>query len=379
MVSPQGWGDIHLSKHHYAIELAKSGNTVYFLDPIKSGSVGSFTCKVSEVEDRLHHVQVTAWLPYGLRFRFPWLFNFLVNHYARKVARKLVASLDIVWCFNVHHFDDLRAFGARLNIFHAVDIFEEANMHSSRHADLILATTDDIAAKFDKTGIPVYKIEHGVSSCFLQYTEKYRKEGDKTYAAGDPINIGYVGNLLMHGIDRQSFICIVEENENVAFHLWGPYELGTSNIAGRRKEIDADTVKFIEQLKNSPNVTLYGIKPPDDIAKHFQEMDGFLICYDLTKEVNKGANSHKILEYLSTGKATVSNRISAYANRPGLVEMLPEDGSVELPDLFKKVVSGLGDYNRKELREQRINFVSKHSYSHQIESIVTIIDKHQLV
>src|SRR5690606_6788212 len=33
LISPEPWSHIFVSKHHYAIELAKRGNYVYFLNP----------------------------------------------------------------------------------------------------------------------------------------------------------------------------------------------------------------------------------------------------------------------------------------------------------------------------------------------------------
>ncbi len=33
IISPQEWGKMLLSKHHYALELAKAGNIFYFLNP----------------------------------------------------------------------------------------------------------------------------------------------------------------------------------------------------------------------------------------------------------------------------------------------------------------------------------------------------------
>jgi hypothetical protein len=33
VISPNNWGTMHISKHHYAIELARLGNSVYFLNP----------------------------------------------------------------------------------------------------------------------------------------------------------------------------------------------------------------------------------------------------------------------------------------------------------------------------------------------------------
>ena len=32
LISPQSWGTMFVAKHHYAIELAKLGNEVYFFE-----------------------------------------------------------------------------------------------------------------------------------------------------------------------------------------------------------------------------------------------------------------------------------------------------------------------------------------------------------
>ena len=37
LVSPNEWGAMHVSKHHYALELAERGNRVIFLNPPRSG------------------------------------------------------------------------------------------------------------------------------------------------------------------------------------------------------------------------------------------------------------------------------------------------------------------------------------------------------
>ena len=33
IISPNFWGDIHLTKHSYALEISKLGANVYFLNP----------------------------------------------------------------------------------------------------------------------------------------------------------------------------------------------------------------------------------------------------------------------------------------------------------------------------------------------------------
>ena len=34
IISTEAWGNNHITKHHYATELAKLGNQVYFLNPV---------------------------------------------------------------------------------------------------------------------------------------------------------------------------------------------------------------------------------------------------------------------------------------------------------------------------------------------------------
>ncbi len=45
-----------------------------------------------------------------------------------------------------------------------------------------------------------------------------------------------------------------------------------------------------------------------------KDLDGFFWCYDNDRDPNKGSNSHKIMEYLSTGKVVLSTLISTYTN-----------------------------------------------------------------
>lgn len=39
IISPEPWGKMMISKHHYALELAKLGNEVYFLNPPNNNSI----------------------------------------------------------------------------------------------------------------------------------------------------------------------------------------------------------------------------------------------------------------------------------------------------------------------------------------------------
>jgi hypothetical protein len=362
------------------VELAQMGNTVYFLGPFEEASIGGGKIEIDEIQQNLFQIRCSRWIPAFLRFKFPRIFHILMNWAIREIVGKLDRDIDIVWCFNAHHFEDLRQFGASLSIFHPVDLYKEGKMHLTRRADLVLGTTDDIISKFANSKAAVYKIGHGVASSFLQYCKGYLEQELKVYTGNSkPIQVGYVGNLLKRQTDRNSFRKIIKENPSVNFHIWGPLKTKESNIGARGETITPDIIAFIEYLESSPNVILYGAKTPDEIAEKFKELDAFFMCYNLHEAINKGADSHKILEYLSTGKVCISHHVSSYKSVPGLLEMLQGEDNRDMPALFSKVVSNLDTYNREELRNIRIKFAMSHAYSVQIEAIAEIINDHSLL
>ena len=60
VISPQAWGQMYLSKHHYALTLAQLGNTVYFLNPPKQGNYGSKEqVKIVSLKENLYIIEHT--------------------------------------------------------------------------------------------------------------------------------------------------------------------------------------------------------------------------------------------------------------------------------------------------------------------------------
>jgi hypothetical protein len=86
------------------------------------------------------------------------------------------------------------------------------------------------------------------------------------------------------------------------------------------------------------------------------------------------ANSHKILEYLHSGKVTVATFTDEYKDKRELLEMV--DNSNDYIEKFKEVVKNLEIYNAKEKQQQRIEFAKSHSYDNQLNKIVSLIKKH---
>src|SRR5687767_9512958 len=118
---------------------------------------------------------------------------------------------------------------------------------------------------------------------------------------------------------------------------------------------------------------LRGPVASDVLAAEIQDIDCFVLSYSLHSTESDRSNSHKILEYLSTGKVIVSSRISSYGNREDLLRMPAGDDDAELPDLLRDTVSRLDEFNAPPARRVRRAFALDNTYSKQIQRIRAIL------
>ena len=116
-----------------------------------------------------------------------------------------------------------------------------------------------------------------------------------------------------------------------------------------------------------------GAKEPSDLVNEISNMDAFLMCYDIENDPNKGSNSHKILEYLSTGKVIIANHVSDYKDYD-LFPMLNDKNTTNLIELFREVMQNVSFYNSIEYQNKRIRFALSNTYAKQIEIIESAIN-----
>src|SRR5579862_3671957 len=89
VISPQAWGDMLISKHHYALELARRGNQVYFLNPPDNdhwnlkGPDKRIQIRVSKVNPNLYLVDQLLYFPYLLKYHARGLYNLLIKRQIR--------------------------------------------------------------------------------------------------------------------------------------------------------------------------------------------------------------------------------------------------------------------------------------------------------
>ncbi len=367
IISPQAWGKMFLTKHHYAIESAKRGNKVYFFNPPDQTKI-SFThsIKVLEGETKgLFIIEHKLFFPYWLKFKALWLFHFFMRFHINSILKK-IDKLDIVWSFDIDYVSPLTFFKDVFRIFHPVDepLVRRA-IDAANGANVILSVTTEILEKYHEFKIPKFFLNHGVSREFISDNDEFK------YVPNNPIQIGFSGNLLRGDIDRATLLQIMKDNPQLIFNFWGSASTSDSNIGGA---VDVSTEYFIKGLRQISNSRVHGVVKPRVLAHEIKKMDAFLICYDVKKDQSKGTNYHKVLEYLGTGRVVISNNISTYANMPELVTMvIQRESNNLLPELFSNTIKLLPQHNTVNLTKKRIAFARSQQYSALLDRIEAIL------
>jgi hypothetical protein len=365
ILSPQSWGKMMLSKHHYAFELARKGNNVFFLDPPiqeKKHQINSIQIQRSDICPNLFLIKHKLFYPYNIKFHSMVLFKFLMKFHIKKVLERINERIDIIWSFDLGNLYLFSWFPNTMKIFHPVDEPLNKNaIESGKGAHIIFSVTNEILDKYKHLDIPSFFLNHGVSDEFFHQPVPSLSSGY------DHIRVGISGNLLRQDIDRPVLLQIIKANRDIIFEIWGSYRQNESNIGGFN---DADTVTFIDTLQNCSNVILHGAVSPNELQIGYSRMSAFLICYDVEKDQSKGTNYHKIMEFLSTGKTIISNNITTYANDPELISMIADrKANGDLLPLFNNVIRSLDVHNSTFLQEKRKKFAWDNSYKKQVEKI----------
>jgi glycosyltransferase involved in cell wall biosynthesis len=366
LISPQPWNHIHLSKHHYAMELARQGNEVFFLGPPEDHAGPRIIVEAVPDVPRLNIVRYRLGIPPAVRIHMRPMFDLLLRRTIANI-REAAGPVDVVWCFDFNLFADLGVFAAQLNIFHPVDrLSEPAHVEIARSADVVFSVSERILSNFAGVDVPRFFINHGLSNAFAHFASQ---SGENSPRKPGPPRIGYAGNLARPPLNRAVLCRMVTECDGAEFHFWGPFELSPSDPM----EAAAESREFVRFLQQAPNVVLHGPVPSDVLAAEIQDIDCFVLSYSLHSTESDRSNSHKILEYLSTGKVIVSSKISSYCDRQDLLRMPAGDDDAELPDLLRDTVARLDELNAPPARRVRQAFALDNTYSRQVERIREIL------
>lgn len=339
LISPESWSHLFVSKHHYAIELAKS-NKVFFLNP------PSNSYQISKTEyPNLFIIDYTPF-PKGLRFLPSFAQHYFMKMKFNSLQKLANAQFDCVWSFDNSVFFDFSFLPQHiLKISHIVDYSQNFQFSkAATTASICFGVSQNIVDRLKSYNKNSFLIPHGISL--------YRKTGLNIQLPGkNSIKTMYAGNLDSHLIDKQLLFPLIENNHEVDFIFIG---------SGGKDWIQ------------KPNTFYLGKVRHDELACYLEKADVLLLIYNAEKFPDQLTNAHKILEYLSVGITTVSTPLKDYIGNP-LLEMA--SNTDELLIFFNRVIRDLAFYNSPEKKEERKNFALKNSYDERLKLIENCINE----
>lgn len=356
VISPQPWAGFHVSKHHYAVELADRGWQVVFVDPPAELGAAGATELVSTDVPGITSLRYQTFFPYKLKFHFRWAFDALM----RRQARRLVAAVgrpDLVWDFdNAYQFRDLSPFGAQTSLFHLVDDVSWPGLGDKR-ADHVFYLHSSFCTHAGARLCPDHEIGHGLGKL---HAAAARRPGQDTRQPGRP-HIGFVGNLQANWLDWPEILRMVDEHSEASFTFWGPLPP------------PEETSGALADLLSRPGISFPGLTTQAAILEEARGIDLWLLPFQAAKVPGgRPLNSHKVLEYLSTGRAVAMSWLEAYEGNP-LVEMQEKSDKGGLAELVRRAMANLEDLNSPELMDRRRAFALERTYYRHLEHIQSLV------
>jgi hypothetical protein len=377
ILSPEPWGKMLLSKMHYATELVKKGYKVYFVNPPRAEGQQALASVAEEREGGNLIIINTKVVGFSLflRHKIPFLFRELSRRYIKAIQQITGKEIYQVWSFDPNLYVDLTLFGAESSISLLYDFYQGKHVwKAAGSADLIISVSQLILDFYQELAPPKLLVQHGLGKHFADRAQERLRNNNFETNQRNRIRVGYVGNLLRAGMNTTITRKVIEGHPGIEFHFWGPYTLENNNVTDPNTSLAPDMKAMIELLKDSSNVILHGVADQQSLAEGLFGMDMFLFLYSPRKEVNSASNSHKLLEYLSTGKVVVSTHVSNYAGT-GLLEMCDKESEENLPAIFESVVGNIQKYNSEEQQRQRIAFALDNTYIRQVDRILQFAQK----
>ena len=354
LISPEGWGDNMLSKHHYATELANLGHNVYFLNPPGCQSKDETSPNSSNLK------VITHWAIKGTS-RLPGNLSRLVQSFEIKmILKKMKTKPDIVWSFDPYRLQWLRDFGAKITIYHAVDNhFTPREKIIEHEADLVFSNAESILKKL--TSKKKYLIKHGLASHFINPDLV-----EVQLPGTNKIKAGYIGNLANTLIDFKQLEQAIVNNPMVDFYFIGPK--GKSNLSNSHQSENFERV-----IESKKNAYYLGPKSTFLLPSYLNLLDILILAY---KQDRSGftVNPHKLLEYLSSGKIIIATLMGEFfQGLDELIERVPESGLFS--QHFEKVLRDLQPFLNDDKIKRRKEIAFNNSYSVRLHEIFDIIER----
>ena len=371
IISPNFWGNVHITKHNYSLELHKLGANIFYLNP-PSRSFSGFM-KTTEIFENFKVIDFQLHIPGRIKKYFPRLYYYYMSLIVKRISALVKNDIFLSIDFSrdlPFSLTKTNYFNAKHKIFFPVDNPHIDYINNSKNiSDMYFSVSELALNMINKGNIYHYCLGHSVSSDFFSNDIIINK-----YNSGS-VNIGYVGNLFMDNIDYDTIIKLVKENKGVNFHFIGPSEVRSQN---NNLGIQQDNIKNIRILKAQNNTIFHGVLYKEKLVEFLRELDAMFLCYYEFGTHSAGPfNSHKILEFLALGKVVISNYFEDYNLYNNDLIFMPKKNhtSAQYIKKFNHVVEDLYKFNKEHLMKKRSDFARKRTYEIRTKTLLNKIIK----
>jgi len=344
VISNEPWGEVWYSKHNYAYELSKF-NRVLFVNPLgkwKFSSLFNSRIQKEQISDNLSQLSYLNPLPVRTDF-LTRTNNWIISMRIRKWLRKNGLTNFLVWSFDPFRLYDAKLLGARLGIYHCVDLYGfkyYGENQLSKKCDALFVSSSTFLDTYKKYTKPKFIVPHGISK------EEFNIERSKLTTL-DLVEAGY--GLYTGVVDlRFDFIFLEKvliKFKDVTFVFVGPLKLPESIVAHRI---------FIE--KKHPNIIIMGQRHFKSLKYYIHKAKFCISFMDITYAPNM-IHHHKTLHYLAQGKPIFSPIFSEYKENDHLFYM-----SNNHDDLLNLLSNFLKYGEDADLSEKRIEFAKEYTF-----------------
>jgi len=339
IISPEPWTHDFLSKHHLALALQKLNNKVFFLNPpsTKNELSSDADCPAISIIDYKPLMR-------GLHAMPVFLADWFAGKDMARIKKIAGVQFDVVWTFDPFRFQNIRSFDAKIFIYHAADVHltKGSEDRLANACDIVLAPSQQVLQKFKR--MPGMSVGHMIGSDVFR---KLQLQYDIVLPGKNKLKIVYAGNLASRFLAYRLLHDTVQKNPEYDFIFIG----------------DDQAIQKIEiwnDIRRLPNCYLVGRKKHEDMIRLLTCADLLWYCYDTVKYQKEASNSHKLLEYLATGKVVAGTSIAYYEDSPGIIQF--PDTQENLPKLIQDIARNIEEYNSHDRAAARVAFAAKHTF-----------------
>lgn len=295
ITSNEPWGDVWYSKQHYANELAKLGNNVYFINaPLKWKASNLFNTefRTKKIDTNLTLVEYNN--PFPLRF-FKRFFLKLNDSIIGKKLKNLIKNDKnkiLWWQFDPFRFVNIPAIPTSKRLYHVVDPYQHiwSDAIIAKKADLIVVVSRFYKKRYNHLNRKTICIPHGISQNELSIDDKKLNLIKKEIGSDYIIFVGTINpDVNIKLIEK-----IALEIPNTKIIIIGPV------VNSKGSNID------LKSLKKTNNIIHLGAINANLLKEYVKLASVTIVPYNVNKSLNVHRTPLKILNYIAQSKIIIT-------------------------------------------------------------------------